>query len=382
MQVKMLQKVFADSIPLFGEATREAAYVIAGIPFDGTSSFRPGSRYGPSAIRESSSNFESYLHNSGIHLLDVTIVDAGDLEEVGSIEDLRSLLAMELETIFGKRTIASIFPIFLGGEHSLTPMVLEYFSNRMKKRIADKLVEEEMVEEEMEKKMVEGEMAEEVMDNKMVEEEMAEEVMENKMVEGEMVEGEMVEEKEENEKAEEKIGVIYLDAHMDMRAEYLGIPFSHACAARRTIDVLGSQNIIPIGVRSFSREEHEFLQPLIEEGTFHYFSSRDVLEKGASTVGKEAVDRLLESGCNRIYLSVDMDVFDPSIAPAVGNPEPGGLSYYDFLDIVQCAAPYLCGMDLVEISPEYDQGITALLGAKIIMETIGYHFKYHRDKSQ
>lgn len=367
----MLQKVFADSIPLSRETIREAAYFILGIPFDGTSSFRKGSRYGPSAIRESSYNFESYLPNSGVDIVDLPLFDTGDIRAPDSINDLRSLLTMELETIFGKNSITNKFPIYLGGEHSLTPMVLEYFSTRLKEEmVEEKIVEEMEKEEEIEEK-----------EKEMVEEEMENEIVGGKKEELEEKEGEL-EEEMVGERKEKKIGVIYLDAHMDMRAEYLDVPFSHACAARRSMDILGPKNIIPIGIRSFSRKEHDFLEPLIEEGTFQYHSARDVLERGASTVGREAVERLLSSGCSHIYLSIDMDVFDPSIAPAVGNPEPGGLSYYDVLDIVQCAAPYLCGMDIVEISPEYDQGITALLGAKIIMETIGYHYSHHKDEFQ
>ncbi|MCK4613902.1 MAG: agmatinase [Thermoplasmata archaeon] len=301
----MIQKAFADSLPLSEKRDGGFAYLIAGIPFDGTSSFRSGSRKGPDAVREASYNFESYLPELGVDLADLQLFDAGDMEEAGTVEEMRAILGMELETLHSR--YPDIFPIFLGGEHSLTPGVLEFLSER-------------------------------------------------------------------TEKLGERLGIVYLDAHMDMRNEYLGIEFSHSCAARRSADIVGVENIIPIGVRSYSKDEADYLAPLMDKGKFRYYTTRDVREKGGDAVGKEVTDRLLSSGCTKLYLSIDMDAFDPSEAPGVGNPEAGGLSYFEVMDIVTAVAPYLCGMDLVEVNPLYDKGITALLGAKVVREIIGLHY--------
>jgi len=309
----MQHRTFADSeyLPV---KNNQPCYIIAGVPFDGTSSYRSGSRFAPSSIRDSSYNFEAYLPDTGVDLTDIPLFDAGDVVEAGSVEDMLSLLKIEIEDIFFR--FPSALLIFLGGEHSITPGIV--------KGIAEHA------------------------DNSGV--------------------------KSPASKGTEKIGVLYLDAHLDMREDYLGIRDSHACAARRTAEIVGFENIILAGIRSFSAQEAEFLEPMIERDEFRFYSARAVKKKGAAEVGKEAVERLFSSGCTDLYLSIDMDVFDPSEAPAVGNPEPGGLNYYEVMDIIRAAAPYLRGMDLVEVSPDYDRGITALLAAKVIRETIGLHY--------
>lgn len=263
--------------------------------------------HGPDALRQASYNFESYLPSLEIDLQDIPIFDAGDVEEAGTADDLRSIMKLELEHFFSEVEFSSCFPIFLGGEHSLTPMVLDFI----------------------------------------------------------------------NPKAQEldsAIGVVYLDAHMDLRNEYLGNHFSHACAARRAGEIVGFDRLASFGVRSWSREEAEFLRSLEESNSFSFYDPNTINNHGPYESGENALAHLRDNGCNKIYLSIDMDVFDPSIAPGVGNPEPGGLGYTDVLDIIEPMASFLCGMDLVETNPVYDQGITAQLGAKVIRDIIGMHF--------
>jgi agmatinase len=303
----MIHNVFADSLLLHEKQNVNPFYCFIGVPFDGTSSFRTGSRKGPHALREASYNFESYNPELEVDLQDLALFDAGDVPESGTVESLRSNLHLELEGLFSKHDFLSLFPIFLGGEHSLTPMVLDFILPKVT-HIGS------------------------------------------------------------------KIGVIYLDAHMDMRDDYLGIRGSHASAARRIAEIVGMENIIPIGVRSWSKEEADFIDPYVSDGSFSYYRARDIRSRISETVEEIALEKLQSNGCDRIYLSIDMDVFDPSIAPGVGNPEPGGLSYPEVLDIIDLVSPLLCGMDLVETNPMYDQGITALLGAKVIRDTIAMHF--------
>ncbi len=302
----MFHKVFADSLPPPTKESNEFAYCFSGIPFDLTSSFRTGSRHGPAALREASYNFESYNPKYDVDLLDITLFDFGDIAESGTLDSLRPNIRMELEDRYSQFGLSHRFPIFLGGEHSLSPMVLDFLAPHAKRE-------------------------------------------------------------------EEKIGVLYLDAHMDMRDEYLGLRGSHACAARRISEIVGIENIIPIGVRSWSKEEADFIESHESDGSFTYYQAHDVRDRVTDPIEEIALEKLLSNGCTKIYLSIDMDVFDPSIAPGVGNPEPGGLGYADVLDIADHASEYLCGMDLVETNPMYDQGITALLGAKIIREIIAMH---------
>jgi agmatinase len=305
--IPMNHKLFADSTFLSAGHTGDPTYLIIGVPFDSTSSFRKGSMHGPDALRQASYNFESYLPDLDIDLQDLSIVDAGDVDEAGSTEDLQAILSMELDELLGSLKFPQVFPIILGGEHSLTPMVLGSMLPRFPE-------------------------------------------------------------------TDGKIGVLYLDAHLDMRESYLGNPMSHACAARRVSDKVGLDNIIPVGIRSMSREESDFITPHLQDHSFQYYGVNDVRDEGAKELGDAILNEFLQNGCDRIYLSIDMDVFDPSIAPGVGNPEPGGLGYQDVLSLIKPMAKYLCGMDLVETNPVYDQGITALLGAKVIREIIGMHF--------
>ena len=307
----MNHKVFADSVPLPREPCTDHCYCTVGVPFDATSSFRKGSLHGPEALRLASYNFESYLPEVGIDLLDLLIFDAGDVDEAGSTGDLMETIRTGFDELFRVLGFGTTFPVVMGGEHSLTPMVLRRLIERI-------------------------------------------------------------------DEPAPSTGVLYLDAHMDMRDSYLGNPLSHACAARRVSDLIGTSSIIPVGIRSLSREESDLVTPLVSEGSFRYYGMREVRDRGAASLGEHLLNEFRALGCRRIYLSIDMDVFDPSIAPGVGNPEPGGLLYREALNIIRPLADHLCGMDLVETNPVYDQGITALLGARILREIMGYHAKATR----
>jgi agmatinase len=153
------------------------------------------------------------------------------------------------------------------------------------------------------------------------------------------------------------IGVIGIDAHLDFRDSYLNDPWSHACSARRIADHVGVEHVVYIGVRSYSREEREDLERL----GLTYVSVYDVHERGIAA----AVDRALKAvHRDQIYLTIDIDGVDPAFAPAVGNPEPFGLTPLQVKKLIGILAPHLVGMDLNEVSPAWDGGQTALLGAR------------------
>jgi agmatinase len=158
-------------------------------------------------------------------------------------------------------------------------------------------------------------------------------------------------------------GVLGIDAHLDFRDSYLNERWSHACSARRIADHVGVEHVVYLGVRSYSKEEREDLERL----GLTYVSAFDVQEKGIAS----CVDRAMKAiGRDRLYLTIDMDGVDPAFAPAVGNPEPFGLSPIHVKDLLRIVAPHLVGMDLNEVSPAWDFGQTALLAARLVREAI------------
>jgi agmatinase len=154
------------------------------------------------------------------------------------------------------------------------------------------------------------------------------------------------------------IGIVWLDAHADLRERYLGDGESHACAARNS---LKHGPIVSVGVRSYSREERDFLEG--EEGVHLY--------TGWSGEARDAIRRLPR----RIYLSIDYDAVDPSIIPAVGTPEPGGLSWNDIVDILDLlfAEKQVVAMDAVELCPGEKSAVSDFIAAKIIYEAVSRH---------
>ncbi len=162
------------------------------------------------------------------------------------------------------------------------------------------------------------------------------------------------------------LATVVLDAHLDLREEYEGERNSHACISRHIIeDVTGKY--VSIGIRSGAREEYEY----VKENKIKIFSADDVFSMGIESV----VSELCSYIDGPVYLSIDMDAIDPAYAPALGTPEPYGLTPRDVRSVIACLAPYIVGFDLVEIAPAYDSGNTALLGAKLIRDFIAANAK-------
>lgn len=156
------------------------------------------------------------------------------------------------------------------------------------------------------------------------------------------------------------IAVVSIDAHLDSREEYLGDELSHACVSRRIYEHTGEDNLLVIGTRSISVEERD--------SPVRFVSAFTIKEEGIRSACREALDSLDEE---RIYFTLDMDGIDPAYAPATGNPEPFGLSPYDVKNLIDMMGDRLVGFDVVEVCPPYDNGITAVLAARMIRETIG-----------
>lgn len=152
--------------------------------------------------------------------------------------------------------------------------------------------------------------------------------------------------------------VVQMDAHADLRKDYLGEELSHATVMRHVVEVLGPQRLFQLGIRSATEEELEFA----EGSTGLYL---DQLLTAVDDV-KQRV------GARPVYLTLDIDVVDPAFAPGTGTPEPGGFSSRELLQAMHSFKELqVVGFDLVEISPPYEKGDnTSILGAKIIREAL------------
>lgn len=152
--------------------------------------------------------------------------------------------------------------------------------------------------------------------------------------------------------------VIQMDAHADLRTDYLGETLSHASVMRHIVEQVGKGNLFQLGIRSGTREEMEYAS---EMSNLYLDQLISVLSEVKTKVGQRPV-----------YLTLDIDVIDPAYAPGTGTPEPGGFSSRDLLQALhELAELNIVGFDVVEISPPYERGDnTSILGAKIIREAL------------
>ncbi|MBC7190523.1 arginase family protein, partial [Candidatus Aerophobetes bacterium] len=157
------------------------------------------------------------------------------------------------------------------------------------------------------------------------------------------------------------LSVLQLDAHADMRDSYMGSPYNHACVMRRIAELT---SFVQLGLRSFSKEEAEFMK----KKNFPFQTSNQIITEDKWK--KIVEDNLSE----KVYLTIDVDVLDPSIMPSVGTPEPGGIDWWKILEILKYVAgcKKIVGVDVVEFCPL--PGIVApdFLVARLIYKTIGY----------
>ncbi len=162
-----------------------------------------------------------------------------------------------------------------------------------------------------------------------------------------------------------EISVLQLDAHTDLREEYEATQYSHACVMRRIFDE--GIKFAQIGVRNISKEEAKFIRAnnifSVTARQYHY--------------GYYSVEDIVEALTDTVYVTIDMDVFDPSEVPAVGTPEPGGLTWYEILDILREVTFHkkVIGFDAVELCPIPGNPASDFLAAKLIYKLIGYCFR-------
>jgi len=162
------------------------------------------------------------------------------------------------------------------------------------------------------------------------------------------------------------LSVLHLDAHADMRDTYQGTPYSHACVSRRIFEMCP---VVQVGVRSLSADEAVFMR----ENAIKMYSPEDVLERGG--LSEEVVTHLSED----VYITVDLDVFDPSIMPAVGTPEPGGVYWKDIVRLVREVSDSctIRGFDVVELAPIPGLVAPEFTAAKLIYRVMGYSDPAH-----
>ena len=279
----MLQKNISTFIACDSEY-KDAKIVLFGAGFDGTTSFRPGTRFAPAAIRNESFGIETYSPYQNKDMTDYSYFDSGDLElPFGSTNRAVADIAMRADMILtdGKT------PFMIGGEHLVT--------------LGSVMAVKEKYDD---------------------------------------------------------LYIIHFDAHADLRDDYLGQKFSHACVIRRCHELVGDDHIFQFGIRSGDREEFFFADEHTEMHKFNF----DGLE--------ETVEKL--KGKN-VYLTVDLDVLDPSVFPGTGTPEAGGVSFDELrraLTLV-CSKLNIIGCDVNELSPVYDQsGVSTAVACKIIREML------------
>jgi len=269
---------------------RDRSVVVVGIPIDFTSSYRSGSRFAPSAIREVSQSIELCSVCGNCVVEEAGIDDLGDLVPVpGDVE--RSLeiveeMAMEIARE-GKRIIA------IGGDHTVTQALYSGVS---------KGVGEEPC-------------------------------------------------------------ILVIDAHLDLRNELVG-RYSHATCMRRLLERAQPPAIVWFGVRAFSSEELKEARRI--DVPHVVVKSIDVLRDPSDAIARAS--RGLEC-CRKLYLSIDVDGFDPAFAPGVQTPEPVGIHPIHFVELLQSINVEVVAADIVEVSPPYDRGgSTAALGARLVVE--------------
>jgi len=255
---------------------------IFGVPYDGTTSFRPGARFGPAAIREFSTGLESYCPHLKIDLNDIHFADLGSLNiPFGAPEPVISLVKKATQKLLE----LEIKPLILGGEHSITCGSIAALARK-----------------------------------------------------------------------HQDLVLIQLDAHADLREEWLGNRYNHACAMRRCLDVLPNGDLLQLGIRSGTRTEFEEMR------------SQKRLIKLVSGEAKQSIERALTPFLGRpIYLTVDLDWFDPSVIPGTGTPEPGGFFWQDFAAVIEVLLKHeVIGADVVELSPQLDpSGASSIFASKV-----------------
>ena len=150
----------------------------------------------------------------------------------------------------------------------------------------------------------------------------------------------------------DNLAIVHFDAHTDLREEYLGEEMSHSAVIRHCTNIIGPQNLKQVGIRSGMKEEFEFMK--IHNTLAEKFEDLDILKN------------------KKIFVTVDLDVLDPSVMSGTGTPESGGLSFKELIDWFKYLKDFeVIGADVVELAPDYDtSGVSTAVATKVIRELL------------
>jgi agmatinase len=266
-----------DAASLSRETNR---FVISLLPYEATTTYGKGTRHGPEAIVEASGHVE---------LLDEELlIDASSfgVETVRpAITDLKSITT-HVSSLAARA--GGALPGFLGGEHSITPAILEGLGRR-------------------------------------------------------------------------DIGIVWIDAHADLRQSYLERRDNHACAGYNS---LRFGPIVQVGIRTLAHDEAEFLKTADNVRIFRLWDEH----------AKSAIRDLPRT----VYVSIDLDGLSPALMRAVGTPEPGGLDWDEMLSILDCTFKEkdVCAFDVVELCPSKDDIVSSFTAARLVYKVMAYHAFY------
>jgi agmatinase len=159
----------------------------------------------------------------------------------------------------------------------------------------------------------------------------------------------------------ENLTVLQLDAHSDMRPEYEGSRFNHACAMSRAVECCP---VVHVGIRSMDAEEKKYINP----DRIFYAENR--------LTDTNWTEKVLDLMSDNVYVTIDLDVFDPSIMPSTGTPEPGGLFWYEVLNLIRKVneKSIIVGFDVVELCPNKIDKAPDFLASKLIYKILSYKF--------
>lgn len=255
-----------------------ADIVMLGLPFDGTVSYRAGSRFAPEMIRLASWGLETYSPYFNKDIEDVNFHDIGDLDfPLGNTTKSLDLIKENVEQIYANKK--RVFGV--GGEHLVTLPTIQALS-----------------------------------------------------------------------KFYNNLTVVHFDAHTDLRKEYLGEEMSHSAVMYHIGKIIGFENIKQIGIRSGMKEEFDLMDK--------YHTRLDFPSQLSQLKNKN------------VFVSVDLDVLDPSVMPGTGTPEAGGFTFNELIDwFKELKGLNIIGADVVELSPHYDtSGVSTAVASKVIRELL------------
>ena len=268
--------------------------VMVPVPYDSTTTYGAGTRSGPSAIIDCSSQLELFDIGLGCNICDKVSVHT--LDELAINKSAPEKTLKNVEDAVSEILKSGKKPVILGGEHSITAGAVKGLGK--------------------------------------------------------------------------KVSVLQIDAHADLRDSYEGTKYSHASVMRRVREI--SDNVIQVGIRSMSDEEGQFIKENNLNDSIFY--AEDIIRNKKNTViNPEDVERIVSRLGDDVYITIDIDGFDPSLVPGTGTPEPGGLLWEDVIEIMKAVSKRnIVGFDIVEVAPVPNIRTSEFVAAKLCYKMMGY----------